>query len=154
VNRRELLILAGTAIAWPPIARAQQKAMLVIGFLSGGSPGPFASFVAAFHEGLSEIGYIEGQSLAIEYRWAEGRYDRLPALAADLVRREVDVIAAPGLPSALAAKTATSTIPIVFVVGRDPVEFGLVGSLSRPGGNLTGFSLINVELMPKRLELP
>jgi putative ABC transport system substrate-binding protein len=153
VNRRELLILAGTAIAWPPIARAQQKAMLVIGFLSGGSPGPFASFVVAFHEGLSEIGYTEGQSLAIEYRWAEGRYDRLPALAADLVGVKVDVILAAGDEPALAAKSATSTIPIVFLIGSDPVRGGLVASFARPGGNLTGVSIMFAELVPKRFEL-
>jgi putative tryptophan/tyrosine transport system substrate-binding protein len=153
VNRRELLILcAGMAIAWPLAARAQQKAIPVIGFLGGTSPGPTAPFVAAFRQGLSETGYVEGQNLAIEYRWAEGRYDRLPALAADLVGRKVDVIAAPGSNSALAAKSATSTIPIVFA-GGDPVAAGLVASLARPGGNLTGVSNIARELNPKRLEL-
>jgi putative ABC transport system substrate-binding protein len=125
----------------------------VIGFLHFASPGPFAYQVTAFQQGLSEIGYVERQNVAIEYRWAEGRYDRLPGLAADLVGRRVDVIVAVGPPSARAAKNATSTIPIVFVTGTDPVADGLVGSLARPGGNLTGFSLIAVDLTPKRLEL-
>jgi putative ABC transport system substrate-binding protein len=152
MRRRELFTLLGGAAAWPLVARAQQKTMPVIGYLGSESPGPFAPFVDAFRHGLSETGYIEGQNLAIEYRWAEGRYDRLPVLAGDLVCGNVDVIAAFGIPSALAAKSATSTIPIVFSVG-DPIERGLVGSLARPGGNLTGLALINVELMPKRLEL-
>jgi putative ABC transport system substrate-binding protein len=124
----------------------------VVGYLNSASPRPNAPFVPEFHQGLSEAGYVEGQNVGIEYRWTEGDYDRLAALAADLVHRNVDVIAALGLPSALAAKSATSTIPIVFSVG-DPVERGLVASLARPGGNLTGVSLINVQLMPKRLEL-
>jgi len=146
-----MTVLAGAA-AYPLLAGAQQKAMPVIGFLSSEAPGASAPFVAAFRQGLSETGYVEGQNVAIEYRWAEGDYDRLAALVPDLVRRNVDVIAALGLPSALAAKSATSTIPIVFSVG-DPVERGLAASLARPSGNLTGVSLINVELMPKRLEL-
>jgi putative ABC transport system substrate-binding protein len=154
VKRRELLLLLGSAMAAARPLGAQQKAMPVIGFLAGGSPGPSAATLAAFRQGLSETGYVEGQNLAIEYRWAEGRYDRMPALAADLVGRKVDVIAAVGgTPSALAVKSATSTIPIVFAVGTDPVREGLVASLARPGGNLTGLSFLVVELMPKRLEL-
>jgi putative ABC transport system substrate-binding protein len=153
MNRRGVVfMLGGAAGGWPLVARAQQTAMPVIGYLSSESPGASAPFVTAFRQGLSETGYVEGQNVAIEYRWAEGDYDRLPALTADLLRRKVDVIAALGLPSALAAKSATSTIPIAFSVG-DPVERGLVASLARPGGNLTGVSLINVELMPKRFEL-
>jgi len=133
--------------------RAQQKAMPVVGFLNTGSPGPSAPFVAAFLQGLLETGYVEGHNVAIEYRWAEGHYDRLPELAADLVRSNVDVIAAIAAAPALAAKKATSTIPIVFAGVGDPVGFGLVASLARPDGNLTGFSNINVELTPKRFEL-
>ena len=152
MRRRELMLLLGGAVIAPRALRAQQKPMPVIGFLNGTSPGPAAAFVAAFRQGLSETGYIEGQNLAIEYRWAEGRYDELPALAADLVGRKVDVIATGGTPSVLAAKGATSTIPIVFGSG-DPVEGGVIASLSRPGGNLTGFSGMSTELTPKRLEL-
>jgi hypothetical protein len=133
--------------------RAQQKAMPVIGFLDSTSPGPDAPFLAAFHHGLSETGHVEGQNVAIEYRWAGGSYDRLFAMAADLVSRQVDVIAADAIPAARAAKNATTTIPIVFEVGADPVEFGLVASFARPGGNLTGVGFLNVELMAKRLEL-
>jgi putative tryptophan/tyrosine transport system substrate-binding protein len=155
MKRRNLILgLGGVAIAWPLAARAQQKAMPVIGYLSGASPGPFAPFVAAFRQGLSGAGYVEGQNLTIEYRWAEGHYDRLPALAAELVGRKVDLIATGGgYVAALATKTATSTIPIVFVGGGDPVEEGVVASLARPGGNLTGASFLAVELVSKRVEL-
>jgi putative ABC transport system substrate-binding protein len=137
---------------WPSDGRAQQKAMPVIGFLGTASISRNPPLIAAFHLGLSETCYVEGQNLAIEYRWAEGHYDRLPALAADLVARKVDLIAAVSVLAALAAKSATSTIPIVFSVG-DPVDLGLVASLARPGGNLTGVSTMAPELSPKRLEL-
>jgi putative ABC transport system substrate-binding protein len=153
VNRRELVLLLGGAVAAPGAVHAQQKAMPVIGFLDSASSGPEAPFLAAFHHGLSETGYVEAQNVVIEYRWAEGNYDRLPALAAGLVGRQVDVIAADSIPGARAAKNATTTIPIVFEVGIDPVEFGLVASLARPGGNLTGVGHINVDLVPKRFEL-
>src|SRR6516165_9541642 len=152
MHRRRFIALLGGAITLPCVAVAQQKAMPVIGYLGSEASGPSTPFVTAFLQGLNDTGYVEGQNLAVEYHWADGRYDRLPALVTDFVGRKVDVIAALGLPSALAAKSATSTIPIVFSVG-DPVERGLVASLARPGGNLTGVSLINVELMPKRLEL-
>jgi putative ABC transport system substrate-binding protein len=154
MKRRELITLLGGAMAVPRALRAQQKAMPVIGFLGLSSPGPFAPVVAAFHQGLSETGYVEGQNVAVEYRWAEDHYDRLPALAADLVGRQVDIIVTQGsIPPARAAKNATTTIPIVSVIGTDPVAAGLVASLARPGGNLTGFTMIHAELMPKRLEL-
>jgi putative ABC transport system substrate-binding protein len=155
MKRRDLLILsAGAGITAALSAGAQQKPMPVIGFFNPTSPGSLAPFVAAFRQGLSETGYVEGQNIAIEYRWAEGHTDRLPALAADLVSRKVDVIAPTGgTAPALAAKNATSTIPIVFVIGSDPVVDGLVASLARPGGNLTGFTLLFGELTPKRLEL-
>jgi len=154
MRRRELLLLLATGMIGVPAVRAQQNAMPMIVFLSSGSPDLLSSpYLASFRKGLSETGYVEGQNLAIEYRWAEGRYDRLPALATDLVGRKVDVIAASDLISALAAKSATSTIPIVFVTGTDPVGDGLVASLARPGGNLTGFSLMVTELTLKRFEL-
>ena len=153
MRRRDFITVLAGAVGCPHLAGAQQKAMPVIGHLAGGSPGPNASYLAAFRQGLSDTGYVEGQNVAIEYRWAEGHYDRLPAMAADLVGRKVDVIVAGGPPAALAAKGATSTIPIVFSSGTDPVAAGLVAGLARPGGNLTGFSIITVELMPKRLEL-
>jgi putative ABC transport system substrate-binding protein len=152
MRRRELLLLLGGAMAAARPLRAQQKAMPVIGYLSPGSPGALAPSLAAFHQGLGETGWVAGQNVAIEYRWAEGRYDRLPALAAELVNRKVDVIVTSGgTDPALAAKNATS-IPIVFT-GGDPVADGLVASLARPGGNLTGMTFINTELMPKRLQL-
>ena len=153
MTRRELILLLGGAMTAAHTLHAQQKAMPVIGFLSSGSPGPSAENVAAFRQGLSETGYVEGKNVAIEYRWAEGSYDRLPALAANLVDLKVDVMVAGGL-VVLAAKGATSTIPIVFFGGAaDPVADGLVASLARPGGNLTGFNILVTELMPKRLEL-
>jgi putative ABC transport system substrate-binding protein len=151
MTRRELMLLLAGAMTAVRGVRAQQKAMPVIGFLGAGSPGSQAALTAAFREGLSQTGWVEGQNLTIEYRWAEGRLDRLPALATDLVDRKVDVIAAmAGTPPAVAAKGATSTIPIVFS-GGDPVERGLVASLARPGGNLTGVS--SLDLSPKRLEM-
>jgi putative ABC transport system substrate-binding protein len=153
MRRRELLVLLGAATTAAHALRAQQKALPVIGFLHSASPGLYAPNVAAFRQGLSETGYVEGQNVAIEYRWADGGYDRLPALAAELVNRKVDVIAAGSAPSALAAKSATSTIPIVFTSGVDPIAAGLVGSLARPGGNLTGVSVMQTELTPKQLEL-
>src|SRR6266513_2356898 len=154
MRRRELIfLLGGAAFTWPVPSGAQQKAMPVIGVLSPASYDPFSTFVTAFRQGLSEAGYVEGQNVAIEYRWAEGDYARLPALAADLVGRKVDLIMANSPPSALAAKSATSTIPIVFRSGADPVADGLVASLARPGGNLTGVSFDADELTAKRLEL-
>jgi putative ABC transport system substrate-binding protein len=145
--------VAGGLLAMPFAAAAQQRVPPVIGFLNGGSPALYAGPLRAFREGLGETGYVDGQNVTIEYHWAEGHYDRLPALVADLIRRQVSVIAATSTPAALAAKAATTTIPVVFTTGSDPMQIGLVASMSRPSGNVTGASQMNSEVEPKRLEL-
>jgi putative ABC transport system substrate-binding protein len=154
MRRREFIgSLIGTAVVWPLAASAQQSAMPVIGFLNGASADSSRYNVRAFHQGLRETGYVEGQNVAIEYRWAEGHNDRVPLLTADLVRRQVTVVTTGGTPAALAAKAATTTIPIVFEMGSDAVRLGLVASMSRPGGNITGVTNVSVEAGPKQLEL-
>src|SRR5262249_18832956 len=154
MRRREFITLVGGAAAtWPLAAHAQQAKVPVVGVLSAEWPNLLSDRLRAFHDGLRETGYVEGRNLAIEYRWAEGRNDRLPALTAELVRREVAVIVSTSTPAVLAARTATTTIPIVFFIAVDPVQLGLVTSLSRPGGNLTGVVTLNVEVAAKRLQL-
>jgi putative ABC transport system substrate-binding protein len=155
MRRREFIsLIGGVAATWPLAARAQQPAMPVVGFLGAPSAAPYARYVAAVHQGLKEVGYVEHQNVAMEYRWADSQYDRLPALAADLVSRRVAVIIPiGGAPATVAAKAATSTIPIVFNLGADPVRLGLVTNVSRPGGNITGVAMMALEMETKRLEI-
>ena len=155
MRRREFitLVVGGTAVAWPFVARAQHSPLPVIGLIHSGSAPQNTHTIAGFHDGLGETGYVAGQNVRIEYRWADGQFDRLPALAADLVGRGVAVLAAFAPPTALAAKSATATIPIVFFIGGDPVKLGLVASFSKPGGNITGVGGLSIDLVPKRLEL-
>jgi putative ABC transport system substrate-binding protein len=153
MRRRDFLAVLGGAAAWPGVARAQQQPMPIVGMLSGTSAAASTTYLAGFRQGLSGAGYVEGKNIAFEPRWADGHYDRLASLAAELVRRPVDVIVAGGIPGVLAAKAATSTIPIVFTSAGDPVQLGLVAGLNRPGGNITGVSFLTVEAASKRLEL-
>ena len=153
MRRRKFITLIGAAAAWPLAARSQQAALPMVGFLNGGSPAEYAPMVAAFREGLKELGYVEGQNVAIEFRWAEGKYERLSALGTDLVRRQVAAIAATSTPAAQAAKALTATVPIVFTTGADPVQLGLVASLNQPGGNVTGVSFLVNELTKKQFEV-
>jgi putative tryptophan/tyrosine transport system substrate-binding protein len=153
MQRREFItLLGGTTTMWPLVARAQQRAMRIVGFLNSASPGPYPP-LSAFLRGLNEMGFVEGRDVAIEYRWAEGHYERLPALIADLVQRKVSVIAATSTPAAVAAMAANTAIPTIFTTSGDPIQLGIVSSLSKPGGNLTGATQLNVEVSAKRLEL-